>query len=346
MTATADDLLIGTVAGLAYEQFPFRPVLDGPGGIVSDLPARRLSRGAGGRVPFIAGTVLDEGLFVSSVDGPAIFTTNAGTIFIPPDFQTNDISIWMNTNYTPSPLGADGLGAGVDKLISLYPDDPSAGSPFGTGNETFGTGPGFKRTAAICTSSSSSYLAALWKPTFCSLLTLLLVEDGDLSFQAPRRFLSQTALAPSYAYIFTDHQSDANPVLGVNHSSELSYLFGAFGFSGPPEHPLLSQVMLDYWISFAVSLTPNDGKGTSRASSYTSTLFCTYSDPVFRTSLGHVQRNQGTVSSLLPIGRERYSILVIQEVLELNSNAIGMIPDNYRADSIDVMIEMNETLSW
>jgi hypothetical protein len=38
--------------------------------------------------------------------------------------------------------------------------------------------------------------------------------------------------------------------------------------------------------------------------------------------------------------------LVIQEVLELNSNAIGMIPDNYRADSIDVMIEMNETLSW
>ena len=64
MTARADDLLIGIVAGLADEPFPFRPVLDGPGGIVSDLPARRLSRGAGGRVPFIAGTVLDEGLIV------------------------------------------------------------------------------------------------------------------------------------------------------------------------------------------------------------------------------------------------------------------------------------------
>jgi hypothetical protein len=25
----------------------------------------------------------------------------------------------------------------------------------------------------------------------------------------------------------------------------------------------LSRVMLDYWISFAVSLTPNDGKGTN-----------------------------------------------------------------------------------
>jgi hypothetical protein len=39
-------------------------------------------------------------------------------------------------------------------------------------------------------------------------------------------------------------------------------------------------------------------------------------------------------------------MLVIQEVLELNSNGVGMIADNYRADSIDFMIEMNETLSW
>jgi hypothetical protein len=150
----------------------------------------------------------------------------------------------------------------------------------------------------------SSSFAALWKPTFAFALTLLLVEDGDLSFQAPRRFLSQSAVAPSYAYIFTDHQSDANPVLGVNHSAELPYLFGAIGYSGPPEHPRLSQVMLDYWISFAVSLTPNDGKGTNRALSYTPTLSCTYPDTVFRTSLGDVRRNQGTVSSLLLIGRE------------------------------------------
>jgi len=40
---------------------PFLPVLDGPGGILSDYPAKRLSRGAGGRVPLLIGTVLDEG---------------------------------------------------------------------------------------------------------------------------------------------------------------------------------------------------------------------------------------------------------------------------------------------
>ena len=60
-----------------------------------------------------------------------------------------DIAIWLNANFTPSPIGSGALGAGLDKIISLYPDDPSAGSPFGTGNQTFGTGPGFKRGSAI-----------------------------------------------------------------------------------------------------------------------------------------------------------------------------------------------------
>ena len=50
---------------MALELFPFRPVLDGPEGILSDHPAKRLSQGAGGRVPFMAGTALDEGLFLS-----------------------------------------------------------------------------------------------------------------------------------------------------------------------------------------------------------------------------------------------------------------------------------------
>ena len=51
---------------MAIEQFAFRPVFDGSEGIISDFPARRLSHGAGGRVPFMAGTNLDEGLFLSS----------------------------------------------------------------------------------------------------------------------------------------------------------------------------------------------------------------------------------------------------------------------------------------
>ena len=72
-------------------------------------------------------------------------------MFVPRDFQTEDITTWLYSNYTPSPFGPGALRAGLDKILSLYPDDPSAGSPFGTGNQTFGAGPGFKRGNAIST---------------------------------------------------------------------------------------------------------------------------------------------------------------------------------------------------
>ena len=65
-SASSSDLLAAIGAGLALELYPFQPVLDGPGGIVSDYPAKRLSRGAGGRVPLMIGTNLDEGLFPRS----------------------------------------------------------------------------------------------------------------------------------------------------------------------------------------------------------------------------------------------------------------------------------------
>ena len=63
MSANESDILAAINASFAIDPYPFLPVLDGPGGIVSDYPAKRLSRGAGGRVPVMIGTNLDEGLF-------------------------------------------------------------------------------------------------------------------------------------------------------------------------------------------------------------------------------------------------------------------------------------------
>ena len=37
----------------------------------------------------------------------------------------------------------------LDRLLELYPDDPSLGSPYGTGNETFGLPVGWKRVASM-----------------------------------------------------------------------------------------------------------------------------------------------------------------------------------------------------
>ncbi|KAH9179846.1 esterase 1 [Lactarius sanguifluus] len=257
MSASSSDLLVGARAGMALELFPFRPVLDGNEGIISGQPMKRLARGAGQRVPFIAGTVLDE-----------------ATMFLQRDFQTEDITTWMNANFTPSPIGPDALRTGLDKMLSLYPDDPSAGSPFGTGNQTFGTGPGFKRGSAII---------------------------GDIYFQALRRFWSQTTSA-------LDPQPSDDPALGVSHDSELPYLFGDVSKNGPPKSARLSRAMLDYWISFAVSLTPNDGKGMQR--------------PHW----------------------EIYD--EAKRVLELTGNGVGLVSDNYRAFPMDLMIKMHEMLSW
>ena len=41
------------------------------------------------------------------------------------------------------------LDAAATRLLELYPDVPALGSPFNTGNETFGLSPGFKRAAAL-----------------------------------------------------------------------------------------------------------------------------------------------------------------------------------------------------
>jgi hypothetical protein len=83
----------------------------------------------------------------------ACFMPPTGTFLVPRDFPTEDIPVWLNANATPSPAGPQALKDAMDKVMSLYPDDPSAGSPFGTGNQTFGTGSGYKRESAICTSS-------------------------------------------------------------------------------------------------------------------------------------------------------------------------------------------------
>ena len=87
---------------------------------------------------------------------------------------------------------------------------------------------------------------------------------ADIHHQAPRRFWTRTVSAQSYAYYFTDPQTTSpNPALGVYHTAELPYLFGNLSTAAPQKVANLSRSMLDYWISFAVSLTPNDGKGTS-----------------------------------------------------------------------------------
>lgn len=53
------------------------------------------------------------------------------------------------SNYSLSSTPDIHLAEAVDRLLELYPDIPALGSPFSTGDDTFGLDSEFKRLAAI-----------------------------------------------------------------------------------------------------------------------------------------------------------------------------------------------------
>lgn len=44
------------------EEFPWVPTIDGPGGLIPDLPSKLYAKGQFSKVPFISGDTLDEGV--------------------------------------------------------------------------------------------------------------------------------------------------------------------------------------------------------------------------------------------------------------------------------------------
>ncbi|OBZ76232.1 Lipase 2 [Grifola frondosa] len=215
------------VAITLEEETPFYPVIDGPGGVIPDLPSRLLAAGRFSRIPFIAGTNLDEG--TTSVQQ----NTSSDA----------DIIDFMYTNFMPRNVDTPpaSLTAAANNLLVLYPDIPALGSPYNTGNETFGLSPEYKRLSSIA---------------------------GDVFFQALRRTWIQTASGvgvKAFAYLFADPAAVTNASLGITHSDEIPYVYGetASANSSSPAG-ILSTEMMDYWISFAVSLDPNDGRGSNR----------------------------------------------------------------------------------
>ncbi|KAJ7326172.1 extracellular triacylglycerol lipase precursor [Mycena albidolilacea] len=227
--ATTDQLLAAENAGLGATvgEFPFFPVLDGPDGIIPELPSDRLrSPGAGANIPFMSGSTLDDGtLFVAASSA----ITSAAQIVDQ-----------LNTSFYPC-ASASALQNATDTLLELYPNIPALGCPFNTGNDTFGISPVFKQAAALI---------------------------GDIVIQAPRRLWSKTASAKGtqvFSYIFTDPQPENPPFLGVAHLSEIPYVYGDITVAANGTGPgTLSEIVQDYWLSFANSLNPNDGKGAPR----------------------------------------------------------------------------------
>ena len=63
--------------------------------------------------------------------------------------------------------------------------------------------------------------------------------------------------------LFTYFIARSEALITVSHGSEVFFVYGA-----PPDKSVsaisLSSIMIDYWVSFATSLDPNDGRGNPR----------------------------------------------------------------------------------
>lgn len=104
--------------------------------------------------------------------------------------STEQLRDLILTNTIVSQTASPQLEYAVDKLLQLYPDIPSLGSPFDTGNETFGLNSQFKRAAALL---------------------------GDFTLQSQRRAWIQAASnrgVKTFGYLFTDHPPILDPRLG------------------------------------------------------------------------------------------------------------------------------------
>ncbi|KAL7419296.1 hypothetical protein Q5752_006133 [Cryptotrichosporon argae] len=216
------------VKSLPQYQAPFiwGPSIDGD--LIPGDPWELVTAGAYAKLPFITGNNLDEGtLFIS--------TATNSTEFIAAYMETVDFSPSFNLSV-------------LETLLAAYPNDPTIGSPYGTGNETFGLSPYFKELASIV---------------------------GDGQFQSRRRKFLRDANYGGFNNTWTYQFEGATPGLaayyGVMHGTDVYYVFGeattANGYTADEE--ALATAMQTYWINFANYLDPNGSGGNTTAATLT-----------------------------------------------------------------------------
>ncbi|KAF8711699.1 Extracellular triacylglycerol lipase precursor, partial [Rhizoctonia solani] len=185
-------------------------------------PKETIRRGNFTQIPFVCGTNLDEG---------TIFTTNPET--------TEDVVAFLTAQLPGLTFGITNKTA-VNQLLKYYPAHPSAGSPYNTGNNTFGKASQYKRAASII---------------------------GDLVFDAPRRDFLQVATklgVSAWSYQWAQAGLDL-PEFGAAHSFDLAFVFQQRweGMTRPLID--LSIAMIDYWITLAYKLDPGATANPNRA---------------------------------------------------------------------------------
>ncbi|GMK54925.1 hypothetical protein CspeluHIS016_0115110 [Cutaneotrichosporon spelunceum] len=251
------------------KQVVWAPTRDGK--LVRGSPLSRLHHRKISKVPFICGTMWDEGTFLllknmqNTTSADNLATNSSG-----PGAAANSTGSATTNSTQPAPnitgsanislmSASDFLAESwalppdvLDKILQAYPDDPVLGAPFGSGNETFGLPSQYKQVAAIVTDG-------MWTSRSHAMLKANRKAWGYLFSAGPE----DSATHPAY--------------LGYTHGDDVSYIMGGVTTAthGPGDLNL-AQSVLNYWINFAYYQNPNgkDKKGVGNAA--LSTFWETY----------------------------------------------------------------------
>jgi carboxylesterase type B len=132
--ATIEEITTAMVQGVELGDLYSAPTLDtGRNSLYPDLPSRIYSKGRFAKLPFIAGTNLDEGTGFASQQ---------------PLTEKDLKAMLVAINASPG-SSSMALEATTDKVLELYQEDPAVGSPYRTGDELFGLPASYKRHASI-----------------------------------------------------------------------------------------------------------------------------------------------------------------------------------------------------
>ncbi|KAK7025565.1 hypothetical protein VNI00_015918 [Paramarasmius palmivorus] len=163
----------------AYQSLNLAWLPRADGTFLTDNPQRLVQQGKVAKIPIVSGDCDDEGTLFS------LSTLNVTT--------EAQVKNYVKTEFISTVSDAD-----LDRLLKLYPQDITQGSPYNTGILN-AISPQFKRFASF---------------------------QGDAVFQAPRRFFLENLSGKQPLWSFLSKRLKALPILGSVHASDILNVYG------------------------------------------------------------------------------------------------------------------------
>lgn len=195
----------------------------------------------------------------------------------------------------------------VKELLQYYPTSPAAGSPYGTGNNTFGRSVQYKRFASLLGDLLFQVRSLCWpcrngalngpilRLAAVNILGLQLNMVSTAGKCTGSLFTAQHVIYhKSRSYLLKEPSSESQPEYGVSHGGDIPFVMQNLHIlfpNAPPARIELEETIGDYWyviwltrlyawcsldpvlrINFAYNLDPNTRSGPKRKHSYASSV--------------------------------------------------------------------------